>query len=93
MKLVWSNGFKRGVKKLIKKNPQLQQKIIDVLKILADDPFTSSLKSHKLTGNLDGLWASWVTYDCRIIFEFSEDQELVERVIFLIDLGSHDEVY
>lgn len=93
MKLVWSNGFKRGVKKLIKKNPQLQQKIIDVLKILADDPFTFSLKSHKLTGNLDGLWACWVTYDCRIIFEFSEDQELVERVIFLIDIGSHDEVY
>ncbi|HAO11624.1 MAG TPA: type II toxin-antitoxin system mRNA interferase toxin, RelE/StbE family [Planktothrix sp. UBA8407] len=93
MKLVWSNGFKRGVKKLIKKNPQLQQKIIDVLKILAGDPFTSSLKSHKLTGNLDRLWACWVTYDCRIIFEFSEDQELAERVIFLIDIGSHDEVY
>ncbi|VXD25026.1 type II toxin-antitoxin system RelE/ParE family toxin [Planktothrix paucivesiculata] len=93
MKLVWSNGFKRGVKKLIKKNPHLQQKIIDVLEILADDPFNFSLKSHKLTGNLDGLWACWVNYNCRIVFEFSEDKELVERVIFLIDIGSHDEVY
>ncbi len=92
MKLVWSNGFKRSLKKLIKKNPQLEKKFIDVLKILADDPFHPSLKSHKLTGNLDGLWACWVAYDCRIIFEFS-NEELVERVIFLVDIGSHDEVY
>jgi addiction module RelE/StbE family toxin len=92
MKVVWSNGFKRSFKKLIKKNPQLQEKVIEVLRTLADNPFTPSLKSHKLTGNLKNLWACWVTYDCRIIFELSEKESL-ETLIFLVDIGSHDEVY
>jgi mRNA interferase YafQ len=75
MKILWSKGFKRSYGKVIKKNPQLETKIIDVLKLLTNDPFTPSLKSHKLTGNLQGLWSCSVAYDCRIIFSFSEDGE------------------
>ncbi|MCY7331656.1 MAG: type II toxin-antitoxin system YafQ family toxin [Pseudanabaena sp. CAN_BIN31] len=93
MEIVWSNGFKRSFKKIIKKNPQLQEQIIKALKLLADDPFTPSLKSHKLGGNLAGLWSCSVAYDCRIIFSFSEDEKLLEIVILLVDIGSHDEVY
>ncbi len=54
MDLIWSDGFKRSFKKLIKKNPQLKPKIFDVLRKLAEDPFTLSLKTHKLSGNLEG---------------------------------------
>jgi len=93
MEIVWSNGFKRSFKKIIKKNPQLQEQIIKALKLLADDPFTPSLKSHKLGGNLAGLWSCSVAYNCRIIFSFSEDEKLLEIVILLVDIGSHDEVY
>jgi addiction module RelE/StbE family toxin len=93
MEVVWSSGFKRSFRKITKKNPQLKNQIVNVLRLLADDPFTPSLKSHKLGGNLAGLWSCSVTYDCRIIFNFSEDEELLEMVILLIDIGSHDEVY
>jgi mRNA interferase YafQ len=93
MEIVWSNGFKRSFKKIIKKSPKLQEQIIKALKLLADDPFTPSLKSHKLGGNLAGLWSCSVAYDCRIIFSFSEDEKLLEIVILLVDIGSHDEVY
>jgi addiction module RelE/StbE family toxin len=93
MEVVWSNGFKRSFKKIIKKNPQLENQIVNVLRLLADDPFTPSLKSHKLTGDLAGLWSCSVAYDCRIIFNLSEDENLLEMVILLIDIGSHDEVY
>ncbi|WP_414754475.1 type II toxin-antitoxin system YafQ family toxin [Anabaena sp. CCY 9910] len=93
MEVVWSSGFKRSFKKIIKKKPQLKDQIVKVLRLLADDPFTTSLKSHKLTGNLAGLWSCSVTYDCRIIFTFSEDENLLEMVILLVDIGSHDEVY
>ena len=34
-----------------------------------------------------------VAYDCRIVCRFSEDEKLLEMVIFLVDIGSHDEVY
>ncbi|MCC5635263.1 type II toxin-antitoxin system YoeB family toxin [Nostoc sp. CHAB 5844] len=59
---------------------QLKNQIVNVLRLLADDPFTPSLKSHKLTGDLAGLWSGSVTYDCRIIFNFSEDEKLLEMI-------------
>ncbi|MBC1258247.1 type II toxin-antitoxin system mRNA interferase toxin, RelE/StbE family, partial [Trichormus variabilis V5] len=67
MEVVWSSGFKRSFKKIIKKNPQLKDQIVKVLRLLAEDPFTPSLKSHKLTGDLAGLWSCSVTYNCRIV--------------------------
>ena len=93
MKVVWSSGFKRSFKKITKKNSRLSDKIIETLKLLAVDPFTPSLKSHKLIGQMDGLWSCSVSYDCRIIFDISEDGQLLEIVILLIDVGSHDQVY
>ncbi|MBG1269216.1 type II toxin-antitoxin system YafQ family toxin [Nostoc sp. WHI] len=93
MEVVWSSGFKRSFRKITKKNPQLKNQIVKVLRLLADDPFTPSLKSHRLTANLARLWSCSVAYDCRIIFNFSEDEKLLEMVILLIDIGSHDEVY
>ncbi|MEG4282272.1 type II toxin-antitoxin system mRNA interferase toxin, RelE/StbE family [Microcoleus sp. A006_D1] len=93
MEVVWSSGFNRSFRKITKKNPQLKAQIAKVLRLLADDPFTPSLKSHKLGGELAGLWSCSVAYDCRIIFNFSEDEELLEMVILLVDIESHDEVY
>jgi mRNA-degrading endonuclease YafQ of YafQ-DinJ toxin-antitoxin module len=48
---------------------------------------------HKLRGALEGLWAAWVEYDCRIVFFFEPDPEGPEDMIVLVDLGSHDDVY
>jgi addiction module RelE/StbE family toxin len=93
VKLVAHKSFKRAFKKLIKKNPQLQERILYILDLLENDPFTPSLKSHKLTGDLDGYWSCSVNYDCRIIFTFSQDEDSEETLIILVDLGSHDEVY
>lgn len=93
MKIVWNNTFKRSFRKLIKKNPSLKDTITNVLRTLSNDPFTPSLKSHKLKGNLSDSWSCSVTYDCRIIFTFSQYEESEEVFIILIDIGSHDDVY
>ncbi|MEG4328484.1 type II toxin-antitoxin system mRNA interferase toxin, RelE/StbE family [Microcoleus sp. herbarium5] len=87
--LVWNNSFKR----VIKRNPQLGEKIFSVLELLVNDPFYPPLKSHKLRGQLEGLWACWVESDCRIIYTFEQDNETQEELIVLIDIGTHDEVY
>jgi mRNA interferase YafQ len=60
---------------------------------LSNDPFTPSLKSHKLTGRLEGLWSCAVADDYRIIFAFRPDTITGEVLIVLVDIGSHDEVY
>lgn len=91
--LVWDGSFKRAFKRVVGKNPQLEVKIFAVLELLAVAPFSQSLKSHKLRGPLEGLWAYWVEYDCRIIYTLKENTDSGEHTIVLIDIGSHDEVY
>ncbi|MGF1485802.1 MAG: type II toxin-antitoxin system YafQ family toxin [Prochloraceae cyanobacterium] len=91
--LVWDNSFRRSFKKAIRKNPQLESKIFTTLELLAEDPFNPSLRSHKLRGQLEGLWACWVEYDCRIIYTFDRDPNSDSVLIVLIDIGTHDEVY
>jgi mRNA interferase YafQ len=86
MEVVWSSGFKRAFRKITKKNPQLKEQIVEVLILLAEDPFIPSLK-------LEGLWSCSVAYDCRIIFNFAQDEQVLEIFILLIDIGTHDEVY
>jgi mRNA interferase YafQ len=86
-------SFKRSFKRLTRKNPQLQEKILEVLELLSNDHFTPSLKSHKLTGQMEGLWSCSVNYDCRIIFAFKRDPETGDDLLVLIDIGSHDDVY
>ncbi|MGB3653622.1 MAG: type II toxin-antitoxin system mRNA interferase toxin, RelE/StbE family [Rivularia sp. (in: cyanobacteria)] len=91
--LIWGTSFKRAFKRIVRKNPQLEEKILTVLELLSNDPFTNSLKSHKLRGQLERLWACSVEYDCRIIYTFEQDSDNEEEIILLVNIGTHDEVY
>ncbi|WP_414619119.1 type II toxin-antitoxin system YafQ family toxin [Calothrix sp. CCY 0018] len=91
--LVWSAGFVRKFKRLAKKNPQLRIQIEKTLELLTEDPFNSSLRTHKLKGDLGGVWSCSVDYDNRILFEFIINPDSGEEDIFLLTLGSHDDVY
>jgi addiction module RelE/StbE family toxin len=92
-KLVWDSSFRRAFKKRVRNDRALQARTFEALALLAEEPFHPSLRTHKLKGALEGLWACWVEYDCRIIFLFAPDPEGGEDVIVLVDIGSHDEVY
>ena len=92
-KVIWEEGFRRALKRYLKKQPMLQAKVVTALQSLAENPFDTSLKTHKLKGDLTGLWACTVEYDCRIIFRFQEIEGEPESAIMAIDIGSHDDVY
>lgn len=92
-KLSWDTSFRRAFRRHTRNNPALQNRIFQVLDRLAKDPFYPTLKTHKLSGQLKGLWACWVEYDCRIVFAFEPDPDIEGDMIVLIDLGAHDEVY
>jgi len=91
--LVWSPKFVRKFKRIAKKNAQLRIQIEKILELLMEDPFDSSLRTHKLKGDLDGIWSCSIDYDNRILFEFIIDTVSGEEEIFLLTLGSHDDVY
>lgn len=89
-KLIWSSKFTKSAKKFIKQNPELiilfKSKIIQ----LEENPFESSLKTHKLKGRLSSCYSCSINYDYRIVFRLSE---IEQKCIELLNIGSHDDVY
>lgn len=93
MKIGWTPKSLRSFKRLIRKNPNLRLLIERTLQQLAEDPFHSTLRTHKLKGDLSNVWSCSIDYNYRILFEFVENPEDKEEAILLLNLGSHDEVY
>ncbi|MBW4559265.1 MAG: type II toxin-antitoxin system mRNA interferase toxin, RelE/StbE family [Trichormus sp. ATA11-4-KO1] len=91
--LVWSPTFVRAFKHLVKKNPELRSSIEQVLQQIAEDPLQPILRSHKLKGDLSGVWSCSINYSHRILFKFVKNPDSEEEEIFLLTLGSHDDVY
>lgn len=91
--LVWSPHFARSLRRKLRQNPSLRRPTEATILQLAEDPFHRSLHSHKLKGELAGVWACTVDYGNRIIFEFVKDTGSTEDAIHLLALGTHDEVY
>lgn len=75
------------------RNTNLQQSIEDTLQQMEADVFAPNLGTHKLSGKLDGLQSCSCGYDCRIVFSIEQDSETDSKVIVLLDIGTHDEVY
>ena len=93
MQLVWSPGFSRELKRLIRRNPQLRGAIERTLAQLSEDPFHPTLKTHKLKGDLTDRWACSIDYSNRVVFRFVQNPDSAEEELLLLALGSHDEVY
>jgi len=88
IRIVWDEGFKRIYRKKVKNNETLRNKFWKMMKLFSQNPYQPQLRTHKLSGELTGLWAFSISYDCRIVFDFISKNE-----ILLIDIGGHDEVY
>ena len=88
IRLEWSSSFERALKKWIAKHPTDRDVIKEKLERFTANPFDPELKNHKLSGQLKGLRAVSVAYNCRIVFSMVE-----EDTALLVSIGTHDEVY
>lgn len=86
--ITFSSTFKKSYKKRIEGNIEIEDKYWECIKKFIKTPFDKSLKTHKLSGKLKGLWSFSIGYDLRVIFCFEKGN----RVMFE-DIGNHDEVY
>jgi len=85
--LVPTAQFRKSFKLFRRKHPDLLSTIDDRLELLRKDPNNYRLRSHKLKGNLAGCMAASITYQYRLVF-------VIERKrIYLLAIGTHDEVY
>ncbi|MEP7128690.1 MAG: type II toxin-antitoxin system mRNA interferase toxin, RelE/StbE family [Chitinophagales bacterium] len=90
-RIVLSRSFEKAYLKFTRNNVLLRKKVDHSLQELEKDAFSLMLKTHKLTGKLQGLYACSCGYDCRIVF--SMEKTAHEEVVMLVDIGTHDEVY
>ena len=89
MEIAFSSSFKRSFKKKIKGRKEIEDLFWEAAALFIQDPFDSSLKTHKLSGKLKDLWSFSVEYDLRVIFYFEDKNS---KAIFVF-IGSHDEAY
>lgn len=81
MKIYYTPKFKKNFKKLSR---YIQETAIKKEKIFRKNPFSKSLKTHKLRGELIGLWSFSINYNYRIIFEFEDEN------VFFLNVGDHE---
>jgi mRNA-degrading endonuclease YafQ of YafQ-DinJ toxin-antitoxin module len=79
------------MKRLGKKDRHAFASIRTTLVMLQEDAFDPRPGSHKLKGDLAGLWACSTGYDLRIVFEIATRNDV--EIILLASVGTHDEVY
>ena len=91
--LVLTPKFERAFRRLAGKNPALQPQIGQTLRRMSENLADARLKTHHLSGQLAGLYACSVAYDCRIVFAKQKHPKTNAEVLVLINIGSHEEVY
>ena len=89
--LLRTTAFVRAARRFVKRHSGAAEDIGAVLQLLSDDVSDPRLKTHKLKGDLDGVWACSAGHNLRILFQFAQHEGA--EAILLLTLGTHDEVY
>jgi len=85
----FADGYEKRAIKFFKKHKDIYPQYKKTITILATDPYHPSLRLHKLQGKLEGFFSISINIQYRIIIDFI----IIDKVITLVDIGSHDDVY
>lgn len=88
MKVKLSPLVQQKLTHLYKKDKKTVARIEKQIKLFEANPKHPSLRTHKLTGNLNNRWSISVSRELRIVYLI-----LNQDVAYFVDLGTHDEVY
>ena len=88
IEIVPTSAFRKAFKRKVRGNKTLEVRFRERVAIFQNDPFDPRLRTHQLSGQLQGLWSFSIAYDARVVFSFTEPR----RVLF-VDIGTHEEVY
>ena len=79
--IYYTSDFRTAYRKL---PTRIQNAVDHKDKLFRINPFQPSLRTHKLRGELGGLWSFWITRDYRVLFEFVKDGAI------FYDVGTHE---
>jgi len=85
--LIFPKPFNQSYRALVKGNKELEKRISKTLKLLLQNPFYPSLKTHRVnTRNYGQKWSSWITGDLRLVWDFHQEEKMT---IILLAIGKH----
>lgn len=87
MRINYHSNFKKNFQKRILPNKNLVARFKERLELFLTNPRNQILKDHSLVGKRLNLRAFSVTGDIRVVY-FVKEKE-----IYLLDIGSHNQVY
>ena len=87
--LIFTKDYEKKAKKFFKKNPHLKDRYKKTIFFLKNNPFHPSLRLHKLKGDKKVFYSVSIDMQYRIILDFI----IIDKKIFLIDIGLYDDVY
>ena len=82
MKIFYTKKFEREYKKISK---DLKIKTEYRENLFRKDPYNKILKTHKLSGELEGFLSFSVDFKNRVVFEFVDNE-----TVFFHSIGNHD---
>ena len=85
----FAEGYEKRAIKFFKKHRDLWGKYKKTIELLEANPAHPSLRVHKLQGKMHPYSSVSINMQYRMIIDFI----VVDEVIILIDIGSHDDVY
>ena len=89
IKIQYSESYSKKVIKFFKKHKDVYPQYKKTIELLQNNPYHPSLRLHKLQGNMNTFSSISINMKYRIVVDFI----IVDDVIILIDIGSHDDVY
>ena len=89
IEIKFADGYEKRAIKFLKKHKDVYPKYKKTVELLQNNPYHPSLRLHKLQGKLNEFSSVSINMKYRIVIDFI----IVDDVIILVDVGSHDEVY
>jgi addiction module RelE/StbE family toxin len=84
-----SDSYGKKVIKFFKKHKDIYPQYKKTIELLQNNPYHPSLRIHKLQGKMNKFSSVSINMKYRIILDFI----IINDIIILIDIGTHDEVY
>lgn len=83
-KKITINFTSKFEKSLYRLNRTVAQEFAQKQELFIQNPFSPSLKTHKLSGRLRGYWSFSVNYSFRVLFIFETEYQVT-----LVNVGTH----
>ena len=88
-KLIFTESYNKKAQRFLKRQPTIINQYKKCLELMKINPHHPSLRLHKLSGKLEGIYSVSINISYRITI----DLVIQETMIIPISVGSHDEVY